>query len=78
MKRLEWRAGKSDREVVKNDDEQAFCSAEQFDSNVRFQLLRRRADETKPFAHLTMMPSRPDEIPNHLIHVRFKIRPIST
>ncbi|XP_032782110.2 coiled-coil and C2 domain-containing protein 2A isoform X1 [Daphnia magna] len=69
MKRLEWRAGKSDREVVKNDDEQTFCSAEQFDSNVRFQLLRRRADETKPFAHLTMIPSRPDEIPNHLIHL---------
>ncbi|KAI9557976.1 hypothetical protein GHT06_014729 [Daphnia sinensis] len=69
MKRLEWRAGKSDIEAVKNDDEQTFCSAEQFESNVRFQLLRRRADETKPFAHLTMIPSRTDEIPNHLIHL---------
>ncbi|XP_057380224.1 coiled-coil and C2 domain-containing protein 2A-like [Daphnia carinata] len=69
MKRLEWRAGKSDNEIAKNDDDQTFCSAEQFDSNVRFQLLRRRADETKPFAHLTMIPSRPDEIPHHLIHL---------
>jgi hypothetical protein len=71
MKRLEWRAGKTVGQVLKDDDADMFCSKEQLDSNVRFQLLRRRADETKPFGHLTMIPSRSDEIPNHLIHVGF-------
>ena len=69
MKRLEWRAGKT-VEAVKDDDGDSFCSKEELDSNVRFQLLRRRADETKPFHHLTMIPSRSDEIPNHLINVK--------
>lgn len=69
MKRLERRAGKNDQEIVQNNDAEMFCSPEQFDANVRYQLLRRRADEMKPFAHLTMIPNRPDEIPNHLIHV---------
>nr|CAH0107288.1 unnamed protein product [Daphnia galeata] len=69
MKRLEWRAGKIVGQVLKDDEADMFCSKEQLDSNVRFQLLRRRADETKPFGHLTMIPSRSDEIPNHLIHM---------
>ncbi len=69
MNRLEWRAGKTVGEVLREDDGDMFCSKEQFESNVRFQLLRRRADEIKPFGHLTMIPSRPDEIPNHIINV---------
>ena len=51
-------------------DPHTFCSAEEMDANRRFQLLRRRADEVKPFVHLTMVPSRPDEIPSHLTEVR--------
>lgn len=72
LKRLEWRgsSGKDTAEVLRDDGE-SFCSKEQLDANVRFQLLRRRADETKPFVHLTMIPTRPDEIPNHLIHVLY-------
>lgn len=78
MKRLERKGsnGKSVGERVP-DEVDTFCSREQLDSNVRFELLRRRADEVKPFGHLTMVPSRPDEIPNHLAQVfHFQIRSI--
>lgn len=62
---MEWRAPQE----IQQDTGETFCSVEQLNSNIRFQLLRRRADEVKPFGHLTLVPSRADEIPNHLAQV---------
>jgi hypothetical protein len=48
------------------DDPSCWMSREELDANVRFQLLRQRADGVKPFSHLAMIPSRVAEIPMHL------------
>lgn len=69
---MEWRASngnKSAGQEIQEETADTFCSVDQLDSNIRFQLLRRRADEIKPFGHLTMVPTRPEEIPNHLTQV---------
>lgn len=54
------------RENLNESDAICWMSEEQLDSNVRFQLLRQRADGVKPFSHLAMIPSRVAEIPMHL------------
>ena len=47
-------------------DPSCWMSREELNANVRFQLLRQRADGVKPFSHLALIPSRVAEIPMHL------------
>lgn len=74
MKALDWRAQQdgSDKAMSDQDDETFFCSKEELEMNIRFKLLKQRANDKKPFSHLAMIPSRPAEIPQHLIKVSWK------
>ena len=73
MKGLDWRVQQDISHGFNRspgmEDQGFFCSEEELESNIRFKLLKQRADEKKHFSHLAMIPSRSAEIPQHLIQV---------